>query len=51
VVLRTHRFAAKYRGEDPGGLPSFALADGPMVLGAVMLRIEGGRTRAIIRVE
>ena len=44
-------FAAKYRGEDPGELPPFVLADGLMVLGAVVLRIEAGRTRTITRVR
>ena len=43
-------FAARYRGEDSAGLPPFALAGGPMALGAVVLSIEGGRTRAIARV-
>jgi len=44
-------FAAKMRGEELGSLPPFELAAGPMVLGAVRLRIEGGRTVEIERVD
>ncbi len=45
----TH-FAASYRGESSRDLPPFAVAAGPMVLGAVLLQIEGGKTRAISRI-
>ncbi len=43
-------FAAKYRGADWRALPPFALARGPMTLGAVLLRIERGATREIRRI-
>jgi 2',3'-cyclic-nucleotide 2'-phosphodiesterase len=43
-------FAAKYRGEDYASLPPFQLAAGPMELGAVVLRIEAGKTRDIARI-
>ena len=43
-------FAAEYRGEDPSVLPPFALATGPIALGAVWLHIEGGKTVAIKRI-
>ncbi len=46
----TH-FAARMRGEAPGSLPPFELAKGPMVLGAVWLRIEGGKTVEIERIQ
>ncbi len=36
-------FAAEFKGEDYESLPSFRLAAGPMTLGAVWLRIEGGK--------
>jgi calcineurin-like phosphoesterase len=45
----TH-FAARMRGEDSGSLPPFELATGPMVLGAVWLRIEDGNTVEIKRI-
>ena len=45
----TH-FASEMRGEDPGALPPFELYGGPITLGAVLLRIEGGRTSRIERV-
>lgn len=45
----TH-FAAKYKGEDYSLLPPFETAGGPMILGAVVLRIEAGRTLEIERV-
>ena len=44
-------FAARMRGEDPGSLPPFELAAGPVILGAVWLRIEGGRTLEIERIS
>ena len=43
-------FAAEYRGEDPSALPPFALATGPLTLGAVWLHIEAGKTVAIKRI-
>jgi hypothetical protein len=46
----TH-FAAKYRGDDWRSLPPFTLATGPMSLGAVLLQIEDGKTRAITRIR
>jgi metallophosphoesterase (TIGR00282 family) len=39
------------RGGDPAGLPPYELAAGPMSLGAVLLRIQGGRTRSIERIH
>src|ERR671917_1524831 len=42
-------FAARMKGEDPGGLPPFELATGPTALGAVLLRIEDGKTLHIER--
>lgn len=45
----TH-FAASYRGESSRDLPPLAPATGPMVLGAVLLQIEGGKTRALSRI-
>ena len=46
----TH-FAAEMKGEDPGGLPPFELATGPTALGAVLLRIEDGKTLHIERMS
>ena len=43
-------FAAQLKGEDSDSLPPFELAAGPMRLGAVLLRIEGGKTRQLRRV-
>jgi metallophosphoesterase (TIGR00282 family) len=43
-------FAARMKGEDSGSLPAFELGTGPMILGAVWLRIEGGRTLEIKRI-
>jgi calcineurin-like phosphoesterase len=37
-------FAARMKGEDPAPLLPFELAEGPTTLGAVWLRIEGGKT-------
>ncbi len=42
-------FAAEMKGQDTSSLPPFELADGPMELGAVLLRIEGGKTSHIER--
>jgi hypothetical protein len=39
-------FAAEMKREDPGALPPFELAKGPMTLGAVLLRIEGRPCRS-----
>ena len=44
-------FAAELKGEDPGSLPPFELAAGPMTLGAVWLRIEAGKTRKVERLS
>jgi hypothetical protein len=44
-------FAARMRGEDPASLPPFELAKGRMTLGAVLLRIEGGKTVHIERIS
>jgi hypothetical protein len=38
------------KGEDPTPLPPFELAEGPTTLGAVWLRIEGGKTLEVERV-
>jgi calcineurin-like phosphoesterase len=46
----TH-FAATYRRDDPRTLPPFTLATGPITLGAVLLRIEDGKTREITRLR
>jgi calcineurin-like phosphoesterase len=43
-------FAAQMRGEDPASLPPFELAQGPTTLGAVLLRIEGGKTLEVERI-
>jgi calcineurin-like phosphoesterase len=43
-------FAAEMKGEDPTSLPPFELAAGPITLGAVLLRIEGGKTLEIRRI-
>lgn len=43
-------FAAEMKGEDPSVLPPFELATGPTTLGAVLLRIEEGKTVHIERV-
>ncbi|HLL97768.1 MAG TPA: YmdB family metallophosphoesterase [Rubrobacteraceae bacterium] len=43
-------FAAEMKGEDPTTLPPFELAAGPITLGAVLLRIEGGKTLEIERI-
>lgn len=44
-------FAAAIEGEDLSTLPPYALARGTMALGAVMVRVEGGRTVAARRVS
>ena len=44
-------FAAELKGEDYDSLPPFGLAAGPMTLGAVCLRIEGGKTQHVQRVS
>ncbi len=44
-------FLPEFRFDVPAEPPPLALATGPMVLGAVLLTIEGGRTTAIERVE
>jgi calcineurin-like phosphoesterase len=44
-------FAAAYRGDDTRSLRPFALATGPMTLGAVLLRIEDGTSRKITRIR
>ena len=45
-------FAARLRSEDLAALPPFVLADGPMVLGAVLIRIDhDGATQEISRVQ
>lgn len=44
-------FVARLRGDDLSALPPFTLATGPMTLGAVFVRTEGGRTVHIERVE
>jgi hypothetical protein len=44
-------FAAEMKGEDPSALPPFELAAGPTTLGAVLLRIEGGKTLHIERLS
>ena len=44
-------FAGELKGEDYDSLPPFGLAEGPMTLGAVWLRIEGGKTRHVQRVS
>jgi hypothetical protein len=46
----TH-FAAEMRGEDTAALPPFGLSAGPITLGAVLLRIEDGKTERIERVD
>ena len=43
-------FAARMKGEDPAPLPPFELAKGYTTLGAVWLRIEGGKTLEVERV-
>ena len=43
-------FAARMKGEDTGFLPPFGLAARPMTLGAIWLRIEGGKTVEIKRI-
>ena len=44
-------FAAEMRGEDSSALPPFVLAAGPITLGAVLLRIEDGKTEHVERVD
>jgi hypothetical protein len=44
-------FAASYRGDDWNALPPLTLATGPMTLGAVLLRIEYGKTQSITRIR
>lgn len=41
--------AVTYRGDEWAQVPTFTLADRPMTLRAVLLRVEGGRTRALSR--
>jgi calcineurin-like phosphoesterase len=44
-------FAATCRGDDWRALPPFTLAAGPMILGAVLLCIEDGKTLSITRIR
>ncbi len=44
-------FATELKGEDYDSLPPFGLAAGSMTLGAVWLRIEGGKTGHVQRVS
>ncbi len=44
-------FAAALRGEDTSKLPPYSLATGPMALGAVLVTVSDGHTKAIRRVE
>jgi 2',3'-cyclic-nucleotide 2'-phosphodiesterase len=44
-------FATQMKGEDLSPLPPFELAAGPMVLGAVLLRVESGETLHIERIN
>lgn len=44
-------FVAGLVGEDNGSLPAFGLPDGPMTLGAVLIRVENGRTRSLERLR
>lgn len=44
-------FAVSLRGEDPASLPPYELASGQMVLGAVLLWLEGGQTVAAERIS
>ncbi len=44
-------FIARQRGEDPATLPPFRLADGPLVLGAILLTLDGARTVAAERLS
>jgi hypothetical protein len=44
----TH-FATRMRGEDTDDLPPFRMAEGPTTLGAVLLRVESGKTVEIER--
>lgn len=44
-------FAAALRGEDTTKLPPYTLATGPMTLGAVLVTISDGHTKAIRRIE
>lgn len=46
--FRPETYAARLPGTGAERLP-FRLAEGPIVLGAVVLRIEGGRTESIVR--
>ncbi|HYN89823.1 MAG TPA: YmdB family metallophosphoesterase [Ardenticatenaceae bacterium] len=46
----TH-FATKYRGDAFDSLPPFTLSTGPIVLGAVQLQIQAGKTEAIRRIH
>ncbi len=42
-------YVAALKGEDLAALPPYTLVDGPMTLGAVLLRLDTGRTRKIER--
>lgn len=44
-------FAAALKGEELGSLPPYELSDGRMVLGAVLLRLEGGKATAAGRIS
>jgi calcineurin-like phosphoesterase len=44
-------FAAALKGEDLGSLPPYELSTGPMALGAVLVRIEGGGAVAAERIH
>lgn len=48
--IESAHMAVHARGEACAGLPPFELAGGPIVLGAVLLDVADGRTRAIQRV-
>lgn len=49
--IAPEQLLAWFKGEDFTALPDFELANGPMTLGAVLLRIEGGLTRTLERLS
>ncbi|HYZ00824.1 MAG TPA: YmdB family metallophosphoesterase [Candidatus Binatia bacterium] len=49
--IESAHMAAHARGEACTGLPPFAIAPGPIVLGAVLLDVAEGRTHGIRRIS
>lgn len=50
IGIDPEHWVADVKGNGTDHLPPFRLADGPMTLGAILLHIEGGKTRQLERI-